>query len=117
MATFEVWRAHFLSWSSSPSILSWNLAHNRHVRRTLCLTLCLFIQYSLIPKVIIETSVCRTVVVYALWKEMFRHQSSCLRCVLVPSRFQLCPTLCDLMDCSLPGSSVYGILQATVSIA
>ena len=25
---------------------------------------------------------------------------------------QSCPTLCDAMDCSLPGSSVYGILQA-----
>ena len=25
---------------------------------------------------------------------------------------QLCPTLCDLVDCSLPGSSVHGILQA-----
>ena len=25
---------------------------------------------------------------------------------------QLCPTLCDTMDCSLPGSSVHGILQA-----
>ena len=27
---------------------------------------------------------------------------------------QLCPTLCDPMDCSLPGSSVHGILQAKV---
>ena len=27
---------------------------------------------------------------------------------------QLCPTLCDPMDCSLPGSSVQGILQARV---
>ncbi|XDA77075.1 hypothetical protein R6Z07F_007221 [Ovis aries] len=27
---------------------------------------------------------------------------------------QSCPTLCDLMDCSLPGSSVYGIFQARV---
>ena len=27
---------------------------------------------------------------------------------------QLCPTLCDPMDCSLPGSSVHGIFQATV---
>ena len=27
---------------------------------------------------------------------------------------QLCPTLCDPMDCSLPGSSVHGILQAIV---
>ena len=25
---------------------------------------------------------------------------------------QLCPTLCDPMDCSLPGSSVHGIIQA-----
>ena len=24
---------------------------------------------------------------------------------------RLCPALCDLMDYSLPGSSVYGILQ------
>ena len=28
------------------------------------------------------------------------------------SVFQSCPTLCDLMDCSSPGSSVHGIFQA-----
>ena len=27
---------------------------------------------------------------------------------------QLCLTLCELMDCSPPGSSVYGILQARI---
>ena len=27
---------------------------------------------------------------------------------------QLCPTLCDPMDCSLPASSVHGILQARI---
>ena len=27
---------------------------------------------------------------------------------------QSCPTLSDPMDCSLPGSSVHGILQASV---
>ena len=27
---------------------------------------------------------------------------------------QSCLTLCDLMDCSLPGSPVYGILQARI---
>ena len=27
---------------------------------------------------------------------------------------QSCPTLCDPMDCSLPGSSVRGILQAII---
>ena len=31
--------------------------------------------------------------------------------VLVP---QSCPTLCDPMDCSLPGSSVHGILWARI---
>ena len=27
---------------------------------------------------------------------------------------QSCPTICDPMDCSLPGSSVHGILQARI---
>ena len=27
---------------------------------------------------------------------------------------QSCPTLCDPMDCSLPGSSVHGIIQARI---
>ena len=27
---------------------------------------------------------------------------------------QSCPTLCDPMDCSLPGSSVHGVLQAGI---
>ena len=27
---------------------------------------------------------------------------------------QSCPTLCNLMDCSLPGSSIHGIFQARV---
>ena len=27
---------------------------------------------------------------------------------------QSCPTLCESMDCSLPGSSVHGILQARI---
>ena len=32
-------------------------------------------------------------------------------CVLLS---QSCPTLCDPIDCSLPGSSVHGILQARI---
>ena len=28
--------------------------------------------------------------------------------------FRSCPTFCDPMDCSLPGSSAHGILQATI---
>ena len=33
-------------------------------------------------------------------------------CVVLCLDAQLCPTLCDPMECSLPGSSVHGILQA-----
>ena len=29
---------------------------------------------------------------------------------------QSCPSLCDLMDCSPPGSSVHGILQARILV-
>ena len=39
------------------------------------------------------------------------HNSKKSLCVLVP---QLCPTLCDSMDCSPPGSSVHGILRAGI---
>ena len=40
-----------------------------------------------------------------------------LRCMKVKSESEVaqsCPTLSDPMDCSLPGSSVYGIFQARV---
>ena len=40
-----------------------------------------------------------------------------LQCMKVKSESevaQLRPTLCDPMDCSLPGSSIHGIFQATV---
>ena len=35
-------------------------------------------------------------------------------CVLYVKLLQLCATLCDPMDCSPPGSSVHGILQARI---
>ena len=37
-----------------------------------------------------------------------------LRCDSESEVAQSCPTLCDLMDCSLPSSSVHGILQARI---
>ena len=33
---------------------------------------------------------------------------------MLAKSFQLCLTLCDPMDCSLPGSSVHEILQAKI---
>ena len=40
-----------------------------------------------------------------------------LQCIKMKSESEVaqsCPTLCDPMDCSLPGSSVHGIFQARV---
>ena len=34
--------------------------------------------------------------------------------ILHPKSLQSCPTLCNPMDCSPPGSSVHGILQARI---
>ena len=34
--------------------------------------------------------------------------------VLCAKSLQYCLTLCDTMDCSLPGSSVHGVLQARI---
>lgn len=63
MVTFDMWRACFPSWSSISSIFSWSLAPNGLVRRTLCLTIYLFVHYSFIPEVLIEPSVGHNLVV------------------------------------------------------
>ena len=42
------------------------------------------------------------------------HQYSILMDVSESEVAQLCPTLCNPMDCSPPGSSIHGILQARV---
>ena len=39
------------------------------------------------------------------------HGFICAHCAQL---LQLCPALCDLMDCSLSGSSVHGILQTRI---
>ena len=56
----------------------------------------------------------------ALWKAFcILHPSSSERvywshCVWSVLVIQLCPSLCDLMDCNQPGSSVHGISQARI---
>jgi len=37
-----------------------------------------------------------------------------VKATMLAKSLQLCPTLCDPMDCSLSGSSLYGILQARI---
>ena len=46
----------------------------------------------------------------ATFQVLNSYMQQCVR-VLVA---QLCPTLCDPMDCSSPGSSVHGISQARI---
>ena len=49
------------------------------------------------------------VMVVNKYREMGVHSEDCVWLVA-----QLCPTLCNPMDCDLPGSSVRGILQARI---
>ena len=41
-------------------------------------------------------------------------RDTCSQCSWVCSLAELCPTLCDSMDCSPPGSTVHGIFQARI---
>ena len=59
--------------------------------------------------------VCIDFIFYALFYRSLKTRLSDLR-YNIPKRVvaQLCPTLCDPMDCTLQGSSVHGISQARV---
>ena len=50
-------------------------------------------------------------VIWIVWNDTSCSQEACVYVCLVA---QLYPTLCDSMDCSPPGSSVPGILQARI---
>ena len=48
------------------------------------------------------------------WYQDIHTQLHCVLVSEVSEVAQSCPTLCDPMDCSLPGSSVHGIFEARV---
>ena len=50
---------------------------------------------------------------FTIWYSMLQAQTIYI-CMHTPS-FQSCLTFCNPMDCSPPGSSVHGILQARIS--
>ena len=57
---------------------------------------------------VIEMDIFRHLFIY----DHFHGLEGLERCLLSSQLLQSCLTLCDPMDCSLPGSSVHGILQA-----
>ena len=49
-----------------------------------------------------------------LYAAMNNEDPTCRNACVHAKSLQSCPTLCDPVDCSLPGSSVHGILQARI---
>ena len=49
-----------------------------------------------------------------IFNKMLLSAQSLKQCESESEVTQSCPTLCDPMGCSLPGSSVHGILQARI---
>ena len=86
----------------------------------LCPTLCNTMDYSLPDSSVHGISQARTlewVVISEKWNDAIMMTLKKARvpdpaCVPAQSVTQSCLTLCDLTDCSLPGSSVHGISQA-----
>ena len=68
-------------------------------------------QYELLEKCVCAISINIWLSMVSLFS-CFPLRTSGFWCVVLV--VQLCPTLCDPMDCSLPGSSVHGILQARI---
>ena len=51
---------------------------------------------------------------YSLIQDTMLHLVVVSWCIHAAQLLQLCPTLCDHMDCSPPDFSVHGILQARI---
>ena len=101
-----------LSWSDlSHGGIKWNQDWYRKNAEAVCYFslswLCLSFVFLLIFKVILNFFIFWTINPYLLFSsfDLSVHLLSC-------SVTQSCPTLCNPMDCSLPGSSVHGIFQA-----
>ena len=52
--------------------------------------------------------------IYVLLRKRKKYTRTLVETASLVSATQLCLTLCDPMDCSLPRSSVHGILQASI---
>ena len=54
---------------------------------------------------------------FSIWKKQLQKKIHIFISESESEAAQLCPTLCDPMDCSLPDSFVHGIFQAIVQNA
>ena len=78
---------------------------------------CRYIKFTSWQKVLLGSTL-----TYAFWRSFYhvcfygQYRVECVMGLIewVSEVAQSCPTLCDPMDCSLPGSSIHGIFQAIV---
>ena len=66
-----------------------------------------------LPEEVLQIAVKRREVKSKGEKERYSHLNAEFRYILSEVA-QSCPTLCDHMDCSLPGSSIHGIFQPRI---
>jgi len=89
----------------------------------ICLNVCVMCMYVCMPCIAclhvymyVYVSLCACKCVHVCYVCLCVHLHECVyMCVygcMYAKMLQLCPTFCDPTDCSPPGSSVYGILQA-----
>ena len=90
---FEVFSCHS---SSKGGLQHWNTL------KIYPFTLCLSISLEVLSNHLFSIS------------ETFRGKMVNILASVCAKLFQSCPTLCDLMDCRSPGSSVHGIFQARI---
>ena len=110
---------HAMTCKSQPAGKSSNLGYVPRTAVLLTLLLLLLSHFSCVQLCVTpQTAAHQTPLSLGFSKQ--EHWVGChflLQCMKVQSErevTQSCPTLCDPMDCSLPGSSLHGICQARV---
>ena len=89
----------------------WTVVSALFVEMTVLLTHC--IAFVSLPK-ICWLYLCGSVSGLSILFSILSSVTHCLDYISLSEVSQSCPTLCNPMDCSLPGSSVHGIFQAIV---
>ena len=102
LSTYNVWFAWlsntFCKWHSQYFVY----AHLAHLNSWKAQTTFLFLHIPLFRRCVSELA----------WDILTLRVLGIFYLCMHAKSFQSCPTLCNLMDCGLPGSSIHGILQA-----